>query len=1055
MESIREYIEGKNLVAHHLRSFDHLLTDGLQSIINREPPVIGKQHVVRFGHIVVDNPKSIKSDGLVVDTFPNQCRKENSTYEGTIYVNLSVETLSNGSVVEYPRVPIGRLPIMIRSSACNLINKNPADHEECSNDVGGYFIVKGKERVLVGQLRPAYNKVYVFAAKSDDKYDYFSEIRTMNSAGSSVLVRAMIDDKSRCYFSLPYIKNLIPAGIVFRALLDIGNESIFLSILSDVVTSNSKRELIDQYNEYSTSSEAISYIASILPEDRENPIEYVNGILNNELFYHIGMFDETKCVIHLAYMLRRLIAVSSGRLLCDDKHNLSNKRLDTSGNLIAFIFNGLFKQFVKLLHVQLTKEQQSALHPLFVIRTINVMTYGFSSCFMSSRWTTQKSSKSYSREGVSAVLKIQNYGDRISHLRRIMLPNGVKGKVSTARHVHASQFSFVCPYETPEGDRVGLVNNLSLGVDVTVDIPSCEILVVLEQIVGFDTTSVDKKILVLLNGRIVGSCDDPFAFKRRFEEYRSSDVLDDRVSFVWQRYIDEIHIWSDEGRMVRPLYDMKRTVVYRDIQELEQSVVAMDESDIDRNVCDYMEICPAATIMSVMASVIPLANHSQSPRNAYQASMGKQAIGIPCESFLYRYDTTLNVLHYAQQPIARSEMVNVLKFNEMSHGINAIVAILTFEDNQEDSIILNKSSIDRGLFVATTYRTIVEEERKQGNSDFESICLPKMEYRRHDVNYSHLDSNGIVKNDSTILLKVGDAIVGKTMNKTVVRKETGGRYLETKDTSVTIKSGEEGYVDSVSDTTNMDGTRVVKIRTRLLRIPEIGDKFSSSTAQKGTCGMIYRQEDMPFDKDGVVPDIIINPHAIPSRMTINMLIEMCLSLIGCKIGKFQDATTFAHPDIVNELEEKLSSAGLSEYRTQLYSGITGTKFDTKTFVAPAFYQRLKHMVSDKIHARMTGPLDVLTHQPVAGRSRDGGLRFGNMECDATLASGASRMVKEFMYDQSDKYTIHVCERCGQIPLVKEYCQTCEDADVIEKTTPYATKLFYQLLQGMGVKIEIK
>lgn len=1051
MDVIKPYVAGDALVAHHIGTFNHLLSHGLQTIVNREAPIVGKQHVVRLGYVSVDRPKYVRSDRTVVDAYPNHARKNNSTYEGVISIGLSVDTIGGGRC-EYPRVPIGKLPIMVRSSACNLTTRDPFECEECSNDVGGYFIVKGKERALIGQLRTAYNKVYVFEAKpSEKKYRYYSEIRTMNPAGASVLVKAVVDERGRCYFSLPYIKNFVPAGAVFRALDEPFADVERLIRAAD----RSTRRLREQYDRFDTARQAIEFLASCVPEERDDSVAYVESILSNELFYHIGSLTPSKCALHLAYSLRRLLAVADGvvGLRCDDKHSLTNKRVDSSGNLVAFLFNGLLKQFVKLLHTKLNEEP--ALHPLFAVEPINVMSYGFSSCFMSSKWTTQKSSNAYSREGVSSVLSVQNYGARISQLRRVMLPNGVKGKVSNARRLHASQFSFLCPYETPEGEKVGLINNLSLGVDVTVDVPSHETLVVLLGIDSFRPDDTDGKILVSLNGRLIGSTDNAASFVREFKAFRRSDALDDRTSIAWQRYADEIHVWSDEGRLVRPVLDVEtRCVVYRDVEELEQSVVAADASDERRNKCEYAEICPAATMMSVMASVIPLANHSQSPRNAYQSAMGKQAIGVPVESFLYRYDTTLHTLHYPQKPITRSEMVNVLRFDEMSHGTNVVVAVLSFEDNQEDSVILNKSSIDRGLFVSTTYKTIVEEERKQGNSDFQCIRLPKTEYRRHDVNYSHLDLDGIVKRDSTIRLRAGDAIIGKTINRTVVNKETGCRSLETKDATIVVKPGEEGFVDAVSDETNADGTRVVKIRLRVLRTPEIGDKFVSSAAQKGTCGMIYRQEDMPFDADGVVPDLIINPHAIPSRMTINMLVEMCFSSIGCRSGSFQDATTFAHPDIETELADKLRSVGLEEYRTQLYSGTTGRKYAAKSFMAPAFYQRLKHLVSDKIHARVTGPLDVLTHQPVAGRSRDGGMRFGTMECDATLASGASRMLKEFMYDKSDKYRVFVCERCGQIPFSNDYCQTCRGAETVEKTTPYATKLLYQLLQGMGVKIKL-
>lgn len=1066
MELIKSYVQD-NLVSHHIQSYEHLITFGLQEIINREPPIQG----ITFGAVHVDKPTYLNSDRQVMPMFPNHARKQNVTYDGTVSVNVVYNDK------ETQRVPIGKIPVMLRSSVCNLSSSNLVANEECSNELGGYFIIKGKERVLVGQLRPCYNRVYTFECKPSERYAYYSEIRSMNDSGISVLVKALVDAKLNCMFSLPYHKSLLPVGLVFKAL------NVELSLVVKWIGCKDRlfiASITEQYNLYGTVESAIEEIAARLPTECEgDPVEYVRSILNKELFYHIGEMTTKKSALHLAYILKRLLAVATGNLAVDDKHNLSNKRLDTSGNLVAYIFNGLFKQFVKTLSTQMKDRIKDAkvlkLDPIPLIKSINTITYGMSSCFMASNWTTQKSSSAYSREGVSQVLSVQNYGARISHLRRLMLPNGVKGKNASARLLHSSQFSFLCPYETPEGERVGLVTNLCLTTSVSLPIPSHEI----RSCGLLDSLELPEKhrFLVLLNGKVEGSCEDAFAFKNRFNKYRVSGLIDPTVSLVWQRYANELHIWSDEGRMYRPLYivddslppesatfyDLVESgkIVFRDVQELEQSVVAMDEADLRRNKCEYMEICPAASMLSIMASVIPFANHSQSPRNAYQSSMGKQAIGIPSEAFKYRYDTTLHVLDYAQQQLTRSEMVNVIKFNEMNHGAMPIVAIMTFNGfNQEDSVILNRASIERGLFSSTTYYTIVEEEKKRGNADFETICIPKRMYRRHDINYSYLGDNGVIRNDSRIYLKAGDAIVGKTQNKSV--KKDGTRQLESTDATVTIKPGEEGYVDSVLDITNADGIRIIKIRMRKPRFPEIGDKFASSCAQKGTCGMIYAQEDMPFDKDGICPDLILNPHAIPSRMTINMLIEQTLNLVACKTGIIQDATTFAHPNITDELITKLTCAGFTdyygkpEYKQYLYSGTTGERYECKVMIGPSSYQRLKHLVSDKIHARMAGPVDVLTRQPVSGRSRDGGLRAGPMEIDATIASGCSNMVRELMYEQSDKYLLPICEKCGMVPHKSHYCHICDDEGTIsKKITPYATKLLYQLLGGHGIKVKIQ
>jgi DNA-directed RNA polymerase beta subunit len=1069
LEFVGQHVR-ENIVNHHIRGFNHLITSGLQEIINREPPVRG----IKFGAIHVDKPCFVDMNRQTKPMFPSHARKRNETYEGVVSINI----IYNGK--ETQRVPIGKIPIMLRSIVCNLASNNLFENEECYNDKGGYFVIKGKERVLVSQMRPAFNRVYTYQSKVSDSHKYFSEIRSMNDSGLSILVQAMVDERFTCTFSLPYIKTNLPVGLVFRAL------DVDIELVIKWIGCRNKRfnnTLMNQYHEYETSEIAIQEIANRLPSDCEgSAIDYINGILSNELFYHIGSLTHLKSAMHLAYVLKRLLAVATGSLAVDDKHNLSNKRVETSGTLVAFIFNGLFKQFMKTLSNQMNEKIESSgvcvFDPVHLIRSINNITYGMVGCFMASNWTTQKSSNTFSREGVSQVLSIKNYGARLSHLRRVMLPNGVKGKNASARLLHSSHYGFLCPYETPEGERIGLTTNLSLSANISLPIPSHEVQEC-GLFEGIDEPYVGR-FLILLNGTIVGSCNDCLLFMKKFDEYRQNKLIEETVSLVWQRYANEIHIWSDEGRLYRPVFKVDKSnnvviprdfksgiaddiVVFRDVQELEQAVVAMNFDDLKRNRCHYMEISPAL-VFSIMGSVIPFPDRCQSPRIGYQSNMGKQAIGYPLSTCLLpnaRSDTTMHVLNYPQQPMTKTKTVNVLHFDEMPHGFVPIVAIMTFNGfNQEDSLILNHGSIQRGMASITEYNTITEEERKRGNTDYETICLPKIQYRKHDINYTHLSESGVVKNDRTIYLKAGDAIVGKTRVKTI-KNITGVKETKTEDVTVTVTSGEEGHVDSVTDIINSEGVRVIKVRMRKLMIPEIGDKFASSCAQKGTCGMIYSQEDMPFDANGVCPDLIINPHAIPSRMTINMLIEQILNKIGCQSGKFQDASPFEHPDIANKLKEEMIKYGIVDYlgrpafKQQLFSGTTGKKLPHLIFMGPAYYQRLCHIVAKKIHARMAGPVDAITRIPVGGRQKKGAFRIGAMEIAAIIASGCSGILRTLMYDQSDTYVLPVCIKCGQIPLSTSYCRQCEnDGVIVKKITPYATKLFYQLLMGHGIKLKI-
>lgn len=1086
---IKEFYNNTQFVNHQIDTYNDFIMRGIQEIVNREPEIKVYNDdapeipimILKFGHVYVDKPKFIHPNRTILPLYPNEARQKNISYEGTMYASLKIVNVEMNQTTIHNQIPIGKIPIMLRSNACNLTENNRILNKECSNDYGGYFIIKGKERVLIGQLRRAYNKVYV-EYNPEDKFNYVAEIRSTNVQGSSILIQLKFNVLTHeFFFSLPYIKFLLHAGRVFKALGI--SENDMLKYCGNCMNDKMKKVLVDQYNMDKNQNDAIISISNELDDETKN-FEYIQTILNKELFYHLGELSPHKSAIHLGYMIKKLknvvyttngnvrstpdVSQQAVKKSIDDKDNLANKRLDSTASLIAFLFQGLFKQFIKTISNQLKIKKKP--DPIGVIKSINSITHGLNMSFMTGNWNTQKSS-SFTRVGVSQVLSMQNYGSKISHIRRIMLPIGKKGKNPHARQLHSSHFSFICPYETPEGDTVGIVLNLALSTQISVEIPSLHVERIIRQMSEFKN-NVDHKILIIINGNIIGSCDNGLHFYKQFNQYRCSDLIDNMVSIVWVRDENEIHIQTDEGRLLRPLFVvgeknvfelnpklswaehiLNNSIVFREVWELEQSVVAMSLEDLKKNKCDYLEICPSATMMGVMASVIPLSNHSQSPRNAYQSSMGKQAIGIPSEAYLYRYDTTLHILNSPQKPLTTNEMVNMLHFNEMPHGANPIVAIMTYTGfNQEDSIILNKSSIDRGLFTSTTYKTIMEEEKKRGNSDFETICLPKYQYRNRNYDYSFLDEKGIVWKKNT-WLKKGTVIIGKTNNK-MIKQDDGSRILETFDVSVNIKHGEEGYLDSVLDTMTNEGIRIIKIRIRLPRIPEIGDKFASSTAQKGTCGMIYRQEDMPFDKNGITPDLIINPHAIPSRMTINMLIEMCFNLIGCKLGIEMDATPFKHNNIEKELSDWAAKAGIDSYTSVMYSGLTGQKLPEKIFMAPCFYQRLKHMVIDKIHARVAGPLDTLTHQPVAGRARDGGLRFGEMEKDCMLSHGSTRILKECLFDKSDKYIIPICMDCGNIPNKINYCTICEDNNIEMKNMPYATKLLYQELIGMGLKLKI-
>jgi DNA-directed RNA polymerase II subunit RPB2 len=435
--------------------------------------------------------------------------------------------------------------------------------------------------------------------------------------------------------------------------------------------------------------------------------------------------------------------------------------------------------------------------------------------------------------------------------------------------------------------------------------------------------------------------------------------------------------------------------------------------------------------------------------------MGKQAIGIYVSNFNDRLDKTAYLLSYGMRPLVETRIMNMLQLNKLPSGNQVIVAIMTHGGyNQEDSILFNKASCDRGLFGAFIYHTEKDEDKKT-NGEEEIRTKPNKLTTRNIkfANYDKINKNGVM--DKNTLVEDKDIIIAKV---TVIRdnKNDNTKLIKHEDHSRSYRTDEEAYIDENVIQRNGDGYNSCKVKIRAFRKPNIGDKFSSRHGQKGTIGNIINEEDMPFTKDGLRPDLIINPHAIPSRMTIAQLKETTLGILLLELGLFGDGTSFGELDM-NVIFKKLQEHNYESKGNQiLYDGKTGEQIETSIFIGPTYYQRLKHMVNDKQHSRCIGPMVNLTRQPAEGRSRDGGLRFGEMERDCMISHGASRFARERIYDVSDKYSVHVCKKCGLIAVFndKEHihnCNVCDNkTDFAYVEIPFSCKLLFQELISMNV-----
>ena len=577
---------------------------------------------------------------------------------------------------------------------------------------------------------------------------------------------------------------------------------------------------------------------------------------------------------------------------------------------------------------------------------------------------------------------------------------------------------------------------------------------------------------IFINGNWVGLHKQPDVLVPKLRLLKCNNYFDISTSISWVINKKEIHIQTDYGRLCRPLfkvdaetgnlllnsnemitkhYNEKITnktiswdeLIHGDLEDKQEIEVSGVDEYLDENLkihsapIEYVDISESNTmlfatdsskncgkashceihpslILGVLGNCTPFPSHNQSPRNVYSTCQAKQGLGTYATNYHNRFDTNGYILDYPQKPLISNRYLHRFQPN-LSYGVNTIVAIGCYTGyNVEDSIIINKSSLDRGLFRTTSFHiyqdTIsMDEEAFYGNPKKNNILNVKK-----GVNYDNLDNNGVIEEETKI--SEDQVLIGK-YNYILKEydEENQQEVKEIKDNSILPKKNDKGYVDKVFVNSKNDNINMVKVRIRKTRVPEIGDKFCSRHGQKGVIGMLLEQQDMPYTRNGLVPDIIINPHAIPSRMTIGHLIE-CLTGKACShLGFEADSTAFI--DRVNPVENIASvlqdKCNYERYGNEiLYNGLTGKQLEVDFFIGPTYYLRLKHMVQDKVHSRATGPKTVLSHQPASGRSNEGGLRIGEMERDAILSHGMTSYLKESYMEKSDKYTFGVCNHTG-------------------------------------------
>lgn len=914
--------------------------------------------------------------------------------------------------------------------------------------------------------------------------------------------------KDRIHLSHNILNESIPIVIVLKAMgIQSDHEMMLLICGSDSRFQDDFQVNLEEATKLSVFSQqqALEYIGSRVKMSgrnrsaggvqRRNYITDGLEALANVVITHIpveGLNFRPKA-LYICFMVRRILMACQDHNLVDDRDYVGNKRLELAGQLLSLLFEDLFKKFNSDLKMNIDKvlkkpnrtSEFDAWNHLASHQ--NHITSGMNRAISTGNWKLVRFRMD--RAGVTHVLSRLSYIAALGMMTRISSQFEKTRKVSGPRALQASQFGMLCLSDTPEGEACGLVKNLALMTHITTEDNEEPVKKLVFVLGAEDINSMTGAELhiggaytVFLNGTPIALTRTPKIFLNAFRKFRRMGRVSVFVSIYINHHTNAVHIASDEGRICRPLIVVENqkpgvtrrylellrsgdmdfddflyngVVEYVDVNEENDSNIAVYEHQIDASTT-HLEIEPF-TILGAVAGLIPYPHHNQSPRNTYQCAMGKQAIGAIAYNQFTRIDTLLYLMVYPQQPMVKTRTIELIHYDKLPAGQNATVAVMSYSGYDiEDALVLNRSSCDRGFGRCQVFRKYSTQIRKYPNRSEDRIGDAGTDEKQAHK-YRVLGPDGLARVGEEI--RQGEVYINKQVPSNTTSTGIGsdaGQMDTFKPAAMSYRLADPSYIDKILVTKmENDSTTVVKVQTRQTRRPEIGDKFSSRHGQKGVVGIIANQVDMPFADSGVTPDIIMNPHGFPSRMTVGKMLELLSGKAGVINGTLEYGTAFGGSN-VDDMGAILIKNGFSySGKDCLTSGITGESLPAYVFFGPIYYQKLKHMVQDKMHSRSRGPTAILTRQPTEGRSRDGGLRLGEMERDCLIAYGASQLLLERLMLSSDAHQVDVCDTCGLMGY-GGWCQTCKSTKGVTKMTmPYAAKLLIQELLSMNVLVRLK